>query len=65
MRSVPFDSAGDSATEVGENGARRRQRSDAALNRAKIMDAARRLLDAGVEPEVFMIVEEATEDDVV
>ncbi len=39
---------GPGATRVGEQAPQRRRRSDAALNRAKILDAARRLLaDSG------------------
>jgi AcrR family transcriptional regulator len=43
-QSVPFEIADESAERLGEAGPARRQRSDAALNRAKIIDAARRLL---------------------
>jgi AcrR family transcriptional regulator len=47
-QSVPFEQADQNADRVGEQAPERRQRSDAALNRAKIVDAARRLLaDAG------------------
>ncbi len=41
---VPDRQNGDEEDAVGENPPERRRRSDAALNRAKIMDAARRLL---------------------
>jgi AcrR family transcriptional regulator len=43
-QSVPFSDAPANAERVGEHPPERRQRSDAALNRAKILDAARRLL---------------------
>jgi AcrR family transcriptional regulator len=43
-QSVPFEQHGKTAKRVGEAAPERRQRSDAALNRAKILDAARRLL---------------------
>jgi AcrR family transcriptional regulator len=47
-QSVPFEHGDQDAERVGEQAPERRQRSDAALNRAKIIDAARRLLaDAG------------------
>jgi AcrR family transcriptional regulator len=41
---VPFEHGDKGAERVGEQAPERRQRSDAALNRAKILDAARRLL---------------------
>jgi AcrR family transcriptional regulator len=41
---VPFAHGDEDANRVGEKAPQRRQRSDAALNRAKILDAARRLL---------------------
>src|ERR1700749_3496480 len=43
-QSVPFEHGGKAAKRVGEDVSERRQRSDAALNRAKILDTARRLL---------------------
>ena len=43
-QSVPFKGADEDAERVGEAPPERRRRSDAALNRAKIIDAARRLL---------------------
>ena len=43
-QSVPFERADESVEGLGEAAPARRQRSDAALNRAKIIDAARRLL---------------------
>ena len=43
-QSVPFKEADGNVERVGEAPPERRQRSDAALNRAKIIDAARRLL---------------------
>lgn len=42
--SIPSYPAGTAADRVGEEAPERRQRSDAALNRAKIIDAARGLL---------------------
>ncbi len=42
--SIPSYQAGEAADRVGEEAPERRQRSDAALNRAKIIDAARGLL---------------------
>jgi AcrR family transcriptional regulator len=41
---VPFSHGDERAAGVGEDPPERRRRSDAALNRAKILDAARRLL---------------------
>ena len=41
---VPVEPGPPEATRVGEGVAQRRRRSDAALNRSKILDAARRLL---------------------
>ncbi len=47
-QSVPFERANEESERVGEQAPQRRRRSDAALNRAKILDAARRLLaDSG------------------
>lgn len=43
-QSVPFRHEDADVDRVGEQPVERRQRSDAALNRAKILDAARRLL---------------------
>ncbi len=43
-QSVSFERADESAERLGEEASARRQRSDAALNRSKILDAARRLL---------------------
>jgi serine phosphatase RsbU (regulator of sigma subunit) len=43
-QSVPFERADESADRVGERAPERRRRSDAALNRARILAAARRLL---------------------
>ena len=51
-RSVPVRKAGPSAVRVGEGAPERRQRSDAALNRAKILDAARRLLADDGDPSM-------------
>ena len=43
-QSVPFEHGGEDAERLGEDAPERRRRSDAALNRAKIIDAARTLL---------------------
>lgn len=43
-QSVPFEHGGEDAEHLGEAAPERRRRSDAALNRAKIIDAARTLL---------------------
>jgi serine phosphatase RsbU (regulator of sigma subunit) len=51
-QSVPFDDANAGAVRVGEAAPGRRQRSDAALNRAKIIDAARRLLADDENPSM-------------
>jgi AcrR family transcriptional regulator len=44
IQRVPFDAPAEGARRVGEAAPERRQRSDAALNHAKIIDTARRLL---------------------
>jgi serine phosphatase RsbU (regulator of sigma subunit) len=49
---VPSSDAGKGASRVGEAAPARRRRSDAALNRAKILDAARRLLADNQEPSM-------------
>ncbi|GAC1651777.1 MAG: hypothetical protein NVS4B6_28040 [Mycobacterium sp.] len=49
-QNVPFRSEDADAVRVGEEGPERRQRSDAALNRAKIIDTARRLLADDQDP---------------
>ncbi len=51
-QSVPFNDEDVGAARVGEGAAERRQRSDAALNRAKIIDAARRLLANDENPSM-------------
>jgi AcrR family transcriptional regulator len=51
-QSVPFDDADAGAVRVGERAPERRRRSDAALNRAKIIDAARRLLADDENPSM-------------
>ena len=51
-QSVPFKDAGAGAVRVGEAAPERRQRSDAALNRSKIIDAARRLLADNEDPSM-------------
>jgi serine phosphatase RsbU (regulator of sigma subunit) len=51
-QSVPFDDADAGAVRVGEGAPERRHRSDAALNRAKIIDAARRLLADDQDPSM-------------
>jgi serine phosphatase RsbU (regulator of sigma subunit) len=43
-QAVPFEEAGGDVERLGERAPERRQRSDAALNRAKIIDTARTLL---------------------
>jgi serine phosphatase RsbU (regulator of sigma subunit) len=51
-QSVPFGDADAGAVRVGERAPERRRRSDAALNRAKIIDAARRLLADDENPSM-------------
>lgn len=51
-QSVPYRDEDPHATRVGEAAPERRQRSDAALNRAKILDAARRLLADNEDPSM-------------
>jgi serine phosphatase RsbU (regulator of sigma subunit) len=51
-QSVPFKDEDAGAVRVGEGAGERRQRSDAALNRAKIIDAARRLLADDQDPSM-------------
>ena len=58
-QSVPFRPEGVGAARVGEAAPERRQRSDAALNRAKILDAARRLLADDMDPSMSAIAEAA------
>jgi len=57
--SVPFRQEDAGAARVGERAPERRQRSDAALNRAKILDAARRLLADDMDPSMSAIAEAA------
>jgi serine phosphatase RsbU (regulator of sigma subunit) len=54
-RDVPLQGSDDS----GEDGAARRQRSDAALNRAKILDTARRLLTENSDVSIREIADAA------
>jgi serine phosphatase RsbU (regulator of sigma subunit) len=56
---VPFNHAGKDADHVGEQAPQRRQRSDAALNRAKILNAARRALADGEDTSVRAIADKA------
>ena len=58
-QSVPFRDADSGAARVGEGAPERRQRSDAALNRAKIIDAARRLLADDGDPNMRDIADAA------
>src|ERR1700709_1503030 len=51
-QSVPFRDENVGAVRVGEEAPERRQRSDAALNRAKIIDATRRLLADDEDPSM-------------
>jgi serine phosphatase RsbU (regulator of sigma subunit) len=58
-QSVPFRDEDENAVEVGEQAPERRQRSDAALNRAKIIDAARRALADHEDTSIRAIAEKA------
>jgi AcrR family transcriptional regulator len=58
-QSAPFEHGDEDAQRVGEHAPGRRQRSDAALNRAKILDAARRLLADTGEVSMRSIAEAA------
>src|ERR1700709_715355 len=58
-QSVPFEHGDKGADRVGEEAPQRRQRSDAALNRAKILDAARRLLADTGDASMRSIAQEA------
>ena len=58
-QSVLFDDAEVGAQRVGEHAPERRQRSDAALNRAKILDTARRLLAESGDTNMRAIAEAA------
>ncbi len=58
-QSVPYERADESADRLGEDAPARRQRSDAALNRAKIVDAARRLLADNGDVSMRSIAEAA------
>jgi serine phosphatase RsbU (regulator of sigma subunit) len=49
---VPFSDEDAGAARVGEGAGERRRRSDAALNRAKIIDATRRLLAGNQDPSM-------------
>jgi AcrR family transcriptional regulator len=57
--SVPFSADDGSSAAIGEDAVQRRQRSDAALNRAKILDAARRLLAENGDASIRQIAEAA------
>jgi serine phosphatase RsbU (regulator of sigma subunit) len=57
--SVPFSHEGVGAKRVGEQPPERRRRSDAALNRAKVLDAARRLLAENGDASMREIAEAA------
>jgi AcrR family transcriptional regulator len=56
---VPFEHGDQDAKRVGEQAPERRRRSDAALNRAKILDAARRLLADNGDASVRSIADAA------
>jgi serine phosphatase RsbU (regulator of sigma subunit) len=56
---VPFEHGGEEVERLGEAPPERRQRSDAALNRAKIVNAARRLLADNVDASMRAIAEAA------
>ena len=58
-RSVPFRHGDEDADGVGEDPPERRLRSDAALNRAKIIDTARRMLADGDDSSMRAIAEAA------
>ena len=58
-QSVPFRQEDEDANRVGEQAHERRQRSDAALNRAKILDAARRALAENEDTSIRAIAEKA------
>ena len=58
-QSVPFSHGDEGADRVGEQAPERRQRSDAALNRAKIIDAARRALADNDDTSMRAIAEKA------
>ena len=58
-QSVPFRQGDESANRVGEQAQERRQRSDAALNRAKIIDAARRALAENEDTSIRAIAVKA------
>jgi serine phosphatase RsbU (regulator of sigma subunit) len=58
-QSVPFEQAGEDASQIGEAAPERRRRSDAALNRAKIINAARRLLADNVDASMRAIADAA------
>jgi AcrR family transcriptional regulator len=58
-QSVPFDTGASTGDPVGEDATGRRRRSDFALNRAKILDAARRLLADNADASVRAIADAA------
>jgi AcrR family transcriptional regulator len=58
-QSVPFRHGDEGADRLGEQAPERRRRSDAALNRAKILDAARRALADNEDTSIRAIAEKA------
>ena len=58
-QSVPFRHEDEHVERVGEQAPERRQRSDAALNRAKILDAARRALADNEDTSIRAIAAKA------
>jgi serine phosphatase RsbU (regulator of sigma subunit) len=58
-QSVPFRHEDEAAERVGEQAPERRRRSDAALNRAKILDAARRALADNADTSIRAIAAKA------
>jgi serine phosphatase RsbU (regulator of sigma subunit) len=58
-QSVPFRHEDEAAERVGEQATERRQRSDAALNRARILDAARRALADNADTSIRAIAAKA------
>jgi serine phosphatase RsbU (regulator of sigma subunit) len=58
-QSVPFRHENEDADRVGEQASERRQRSDAALNRAKILDAARRALAENADTSIRAVAAKA------
>jgi serine phosphatase RsbU (regulator of sigma subunit) len=58
-QSVPFEHGGEDAEHLGEAAPERRRRSDAALNRTKIIDAARTLLADNRDASIQAIADAA------